>query len=780
MTPTNSLRTALFALGLATLLSAGCTTSSTAPSADQTKADSLESLTYAGSQAPLATLDAEIAAAGTHPAKLDALAGRLLALLRDPASTFAARQAVCERLREFPVTALTTGDALHLFAGMLADPKQIELARLAVERVPDPEIDALFLNALKAASPATRLALIQSAGNRHLVGAVPLLSAALHDSKPAVAGSAAKALGQIGAAAPGDSSALEALRNAPNPAATAVVEAEFAILYARPPAEAAPVFAAISENAAVPAHLRAAAWLGQITSEPGSAPDRIVAALAGTDAALKPVAIEAIATFPNADLVRVLTNQLTTFDLPTQAAVIAALGRRGDPAATEAALTACGSPDPSVREAAITALGLLPGTPEGAALLASAVATGPRTEARLARESLARLNGPGVDEAVRTGATKGEPKLRVAFIEAIAARDMTDSVPLLLSLRADPDAKVRTAALASLAVLLPASGQAALLSWTLGATDPAEQSRALRSLATISLLNHDVTARAQPVIDAIEHASPATAVRLAPVLARLGGQACATCAAQLAERGDPALAAAAIGALAQWTDATAVPAFVAIATHATDAATRAEAVRTAAGFLDAHREIASAELSAAIGPLVDAAREPALRSRLVYLLVRCSDDAALTLAEKLSRDPALAADATDAARAIRANRAGPPEPTGSVRPEQIHNILDGKLATHWLVPAIPGQWIRLDFHSPRPVRRVVLDQGGSRDDYPGRLEVFLTDDPKKPGPVRASVAGQSNRTTVTIPPGARGRYLILRDTKGRTEGNWTVCELRID
>ncbi|PAW80778.1 MAG: hypothetical protein B9S27_05495, partial [Opitutia bacterium Tous-C8FEB] len=59
---------------------------------------SLESLTYSGDQYALEALDREVREAGRDARKLGALEDRLVALLRQPAPTFAARQAACQRL----------------------------------------------------------------------------------------------------------------------------------------------------------------------------------------------------------------------------------------------------------------------------------------------------------------------------------------------------------------------------------------------------------------------------------------------------------------------------------------------------------------------------------------------------------------------------------------------------------------------------------------------------------------------------------------------------------
>ena len=115
--------------------------------------------------------------------------------------------------------------------------------------------------------------------------------------------------------------------------------------------------------------------------------------------------------------------------------------------------------DDAVRAAAITALGHLPGSSEIALLLAGIAAGDKPEDARLARQSLSRLNGPGVAETVIAQATNGEQPIRVVFLEQLASRNVTSSVPLLLNTRHDPNAAIRSAALGSLAEIASPADQ---------------------------------------------------------------------------------------------------------------------------------------------------------------------------------------------------------------------------------------------------------------------------------------------------------------------------------
>jgi|GEM_PF-842952 FOG: HEAT repeat len=744
-----------------------------APATPPAPLESILTYTFEGDQQPLVTLENEIAAAGTDSAKLNALAARLLGFFRETTS-FAARQALAQRLAQFPASALLRDDHGDYFAALLIDPSSVSIAQLALEPVPGSAVDELFVSALaKSSSRASRLALVQSIGKRRIASAVPQLAPFLTDSDPALASAAANALGQIG-----NARALETLLSAPPSPAILPATIDAAQSVGGRPAVRA--LSEIANSANNPAHLRASAHRTLLLVEPSSAPVRIVDLLAGNDPALKAVAIEAIATSPARSLDNDLSANLAKFDAPTQASVIAGLAHRKNTRLVPALTTASQHPDSSVRAAAISALGQLPGNADTARHLAQIAATGESADARLAREALSRLDGPGVADAITSGARTGDAKLRIVYLEQIASRYMIGSLPLLLEARDDPTPAIRSAALDALAVIAPASTQPAVLDWTLAAADRTEQARALRALAEITLRNPDVDARARPIVAAIDRADPATATRVVPVLQRLGGATAAQSAARLALSDNVALANAAANTLSRWTDRTGLAPLISVAQDAPSDAARTRAIQAAIRFLERYRELPSAELTDSLSRLLAVTRDHADRERLVFLLSRASDEAALALARKLASDEALAASAADAALAIEASLAGKPVIKASSGNWGVANMLDGKLDTRWITSVEAGRTLEIDFHRSRPLRRLTLDQGASGENFPEHLEIFVSDDPAHFGDPVASVSGSPNQTVIDLPAHTRGRHVLIKNTADRVNGWWTICELYID
>jgi hypothetical protein len=748
-----------------------------AASADSTALPpvSLQDLDYSGDQSALAALDKDLNAAGTDAAKLAALETRLVDLLKRTDSSIAARQAAAQRLGfVFALNGAPSTGALKLLQTMLVDDREADLARLTLEPVAGDVIDQAFISALATTTGRTRIGIIQSLAKRAPASAISSLEKLLNDTDGATASAAAIALGQIGGPA-----ALGALKTAAV-ATPAVIEAKFAAARKLPATEAAALFTAMQRDTKLASHQRATALRGLLNLDPASAATRIAEVLTSTDWTLKQAALESLFASRATGLIPALAGKLSTWDAPTQSAVIAVIERRADATALPALLVAAKHQDAAVRAAAVSALGRMPGTGELVTLLAGIAAGANVDDAKLAKQSLARLNGPGVSAAVLAGAEKGESSLRAAHIEQIALRGLTEGLPLLRQCRTATDTTIRAAAIGALGDLAPASDQPLVIAWLSGATDSNEQTRGLRALLNLTLRMPDTTARVQPIYTALEQADAITAVRLLPILPRLGGIKSAECAARLAVKSDAALADAATSTLARWPDRTALASLVLVSAKGTAPSARSAASQAALRYFERNRELWTKEQTALVAQLLDSTKDAAARKRLVVLLNRASDKDALALAEKLQAETALATEAKEAALCIAASLAGSPKAKASANDGSLRNLFDGKPTTRWSIPAAADQWLEIDFAQARPLHRLTLDQSGKPDDFPEHYEIFVTRDPQHPGTAVAKGTGQRNKTVVELPAGTSGRYVIIKHSVARADSSWTISDLYVD
>jgi hypothetical protein len=524
---------------------------------------------------------------------------------------------------------------------------------------------------------------------------------------------------------------------------------------------------------------RAAALRALLEIDAVNAPATTVAVLGGDDWAMKQVALESLYASRAPGLAAALLGSLSSWDAPTQSGVLHALGRRGEATAAAAAVAATAHTDAEVRGAAITALGTIPGSAETARVLAKIVAGSDAAEAKAARVSLARLNGPGVSAAVLAGAEQGEAALRTAFIEQLALRNQIEGLPLLLKLRADPDAAVRAAAASAFGDLAPITDVKTLLDWTLAATDANEQSRALRALVTLTLRNPMIATRGAPVYAAIESASAEAALRLLPALGRIGGEPSAASAARLALGTDAKVAEAALAALTRWSDTTALASLAGVAATTTLPAARTTAVEGVIAYFERTRAGWDGDDTAVVARLLPVVADPAVRGRLLKLLSRAGDATALALAAGLKADAAVGAAAREAVEIITANLAGPAKVRASA-PSGAGNIMDGKTNTRWTVAQVGEEWVEIDFKVARPLNRLTLDQTGRTGDFPESYAVHVTDDLANPGAAVATGTGQTGKTVIALPAGTRGRYVIIKNVAERLDGWWAIIELYVD
>jgi glucosylceramidase len=106
------------------------------------------------------------------------------------------------------------------------------------------------------------------------------------------------------------------------------------------------------------------------------------------------------------------------------------------------------------------------------------------------------------------------------------------------------------------------------------------------------------------------------------------------------------------------------------------------------------------------------------------------------------------------------------------------NAVDDDATTRWTTGAAqsPGQWLQVDLGTTETIRRVVLDTGADRGDFPRGYELSTSTDGSTWTPA-ASGAGSGQLTAISI-PSTQARYVRVEQT-GSAPQWWSVADVRI-
>jgi hypothetical protein len=333
-----------------------------------------------------------------------------------------------------------------------------------------------------------------------------------------------------------------------------------------------------------------------------------------------------------------------------QAALLDALGDRGDKAARPSVLEMLKSREEPVRAAALRALGAL-GDADDVPLLARSLASPAAPEKAAARASLTRLRGQAAGAAIVEESKQAKPAVRSELLGVLAARGATESVPMLLEAAQDPDAGVRLAALGALRVLAVADLQsvpgrtAAIVKLLKAAREGPEQSRAEQVLLAVAGRGREDCVDA--ILAGMAGADPQATVSLLRALGKAGGRRALDAIVAAAKDQRAAIRAEAVRLLASWPDAAAVPHLLTIARQAEPLAQQAVAVqglvRLASPLKDRPADVAL------LGEAMKLARRAEEKRMVLGVLGGVATPEALALVLPAMDDPALTDEACLAA-----------------------------------------------------------------------------------------------------------------------------------
>ncbi len=461
-------RSAALAVSLGALLLAlsGCqtaapvATTATAPAAVPMAPDipGLADYDYATSMDPLKALDDAVAQAGKDPVKVTALTARLTATLRASATTFAARQAICERLGHLlldasggPVTA--SHPTLAVLSPWLEDATLAPLALLALERVPSPAIDQLIRQAAARASGPTRQVLESSLNRRQppapatapVAESIASLVADLGRANFAKKELALQQLGQLPAAA------VSAAMVAPLSTWDAETQRSALILLGRLGHQAAvPAAMTALKHADSSVRLAALHTLGRLPGTPAVA-QSLLDAVAGTSTEETKAALAALGRLNGPGIDEFLLAGARLGTAPARVRCLRALSARYTLATLPLAYQLLHDSEPTVRSAALDLLADIAPHTEQAAVLAWTWQQTDEEDLTRAQRALIAITqrAPKPADGVRVllaELEKAPPPVQVRQLRLLPRLGDADSLASAKRLAASKDAAVAAAA----------------------------------------------------------------------------------------------------------------------------------------------------------------------------------------------------------------------------------------------------------------------------------------------------------------------------------------------
>jgi HEAT repeat protein len=299
--------------------------------------------------------------------------------------------------------------------------------------------------------------------------------------------------------------------------------------------------------------IRAAAINGIATCDGQRAAEVVATAMHSGNPKVRSVAVQAARNAPTKDATKALTEMLPQLDPYCQTQVLGLIADRGDLSSTKSVKGVLNSQDESVRLAAIEALARVGGD-EAAESLLEIAAGGQGAVAKAARDGLAVMVGPGVEDVIKAKAASTDVNGRLVAIGLLGDRRTAGATESLLGYAGDADGSVSAAAFKALAAVAGAGDVATLADLLAKTKDNQARQNAVATLKSVLARCSDKDAAAKVIIKQMEASEPQARLSLLTTLSALGGPAALKAVTEAAQSSDEALREAGIRTLGDWPD----------------------------------------------------------------------------------------------------------------------------------------------------------------------------------------------------------------------------------
>ncbi len=546
-----------------------------------------------------------------------------------PAKLFAAEQ----------LYRLADEDTIPAFERMLAQPDTWNLACTGLENIKHPKAEAVLVDAAENAKGDRLIGILTALGNRRDPAGVSTLRAQADEGDARTAEAALIALGKI----PGKESmqALDWCRKnlsrKMRPAATqAYLQCGRTSLERGDTATAIALFEALLLDFET-AEVQAEGLRGLIQARGEDAVPTIIEALTSGIPEIESVAAAEAHTVSGRKATEAFIAAYPDLTTENQAVLLRALGDRRDEAALQTVLLAAQSRLPVVRLAALDSLGRF-NHPKSVQVLLKAVVTGTAEEQKLAREALAKLDAPTLNDELIVAAMNADNTVRVEAIKTLAARQAHEGVPVLLRL-AERDVKpVRLEALKALGAVGRESELAAMVGMLTHEWSDEERAAIGEAIIAVARRAPAVKSRTEAIAKALSGSGASEGVKLTlvSILGAIGDDASLPTLEGAAKKPGGRVQRAAVETLAGWPTAAPLETLDRVARGDKDPAVRAAAIEGVLNHLERNQGLSEAQRLKYCENLAAVAGTPELKQRIVQAIAAISGPGADKLRQRLA------------------------------------------------------------------------------------------------------------------------------------------------
>ena len=379
------------------------------------------------------------------PEQHGAIEDRLIEILENPQSTYAAKQFVCRLLRH-----IGPDRSLPYLERMLLDEELTDDARFALQGHESPEIDRILRESLDILSGPALIGVVGTIGQRRDRDAVPHLVELVDTTDAELTSASIISLGQIGGPEAREAlfalepqAGLELLR------LDALLRSIDDLVLEGAPAEARVLYQRMTTDA-FPVPVRIAAWRGLVRSQQATAMPSLFTMLRSAEPEIQRAGARyMIEMQDDVDLMPV-AEELSSFSANARVLAISALASVGESDAAPIVTALVEGATGVVRTAAIRALGALGDASHVPLLAAIAVE---EEDSVPARESLVQLWGEGVDQQIISAVSGYQGGARAVLIDMLASRYTVAAIPTFFTYAEDGNQSVRLVSIGALSEL---------------------------------------------------------------------------------------------------------------------------------------------------------------------------------------------------------------------------------------------------------------------------------------------------------------------------------------